>query len=492
MTSQKIKKIVFTLLPLLALVLYTNVSKIEDEPLTPEEILQSSLKMNKNINAPGRSENLKIQFKKAKIRILNYYAAKQDLRRCGQLLAADPTMLTGVYNLYPKGKLTAVLCEIENGRVKTSTVVSEFSDSQTQCHKKGTCVGPQTFYAEFNCASTSGSTKTYCPVKGVFGTPVLIEAANNQCHNGAYGFDQAGFWVKNGCSGKFAMNKVFSSSERMPLLTWPYRGDSFQYQLDVRHIENGQNLTKESCVNIKKMTHLEHYNDARQGNARHEFIFSGLCDDNTSINFSETVSVRLCFTPDMNGSKILCTPYLKTDQGFANFNVPAAGDIGSIRGFVDSATVEGSNLVVRGWTCHIGDPRPIQVHMYHRNQAGQTGNQWLGHGWANVTHADEGISMICLSGGTAHRYEVQFPLQAKNIPTGSPIYAYGISLIAGKGNTLLNQSGMIKVPYYEGSPPLCLPPTNRCDPFNEYTRRNRDHLGCEFITCQAIRRGSDR
>lgn len=491
MISKIVKRLLITLLPLSSFVLYTNFT-LDDQNLTPDEILQSSRKMTENMNAAGRSENLKRQFKKAKIRILNYYSAQQSIRRCGQLLDADSTMLTGVYNLYPQGKLTAVYCEIENGRVKTSTVISEFSGSQIQCHKNGTCVSPQTFYAEFTCASTSGSTKTYCPVEGVFGTPVLIKAANNQCQDGAFGFDEAGFWVKNGCIGKFAMNKIFSSLEIMPLLTWPYRGDSFQYQLDIRHRKDGQIVSKENCVSLTKLNQVDHYNDARQGNARHEFIFSGICDDKTSINLSEAFSVRLCFRPDTDRPNLLCTPYVNTDQGSANFNVPSIGDIGSIRGFVDSAKIEGAHLVVRGWTCQIGDPRSMKVHLYHRNLYGQIGSTWLGQGWANVTHQGGDINMICLSGGTAHRYQVQIPIQGKDIPAGSPIYAYGISQIAGKNNTLLNQSGTIKVPSYLGAPPLCQPPVNKCNPFDEYTDRNIDHLGCVSISCRAKRNGSDR
>jgi hypothetical protein len=487
--SKKITVLALTVAISGLLVLSTNMRTLNSDTLTPDQILRSSKKFSNRINDPQTSQKLKVLYKQAKIQVLNYYAAKVNIASCSTLLEHDPTMLTGVYNLYPKGQLKAFLCEIANGQLIKATNLG-LSPVSMRCAKTNTCTKASAFFKKFSCASTNGSNKSYCSVDGVFGTPALVKAENDLCIDTNYGYDDSGFWVKNGCSGKFAMNKVVSTAERMPLYKWPYRGDVIEYRLDVRYEKEGQQITKEKCVRLSQAKAPSFYNDARFGEAQHEFIFSGICDDKTSVNLKGNLTTRLCFSPGGKWQYVYCTPYGKGPD----FWVPPVENIGNVIGGVDSANVVGTNLVVSGWACHVGDPGPVSIHMYHRNHWGQRGYTWLGQGTANRTHPlGAGIDVKCVSGGTSHRFEAVVPLPGKNIPSGSPIWVYGISRIPGKFNaTLGGGNGVFKVPQYAGTPPLCVPSTVRCDPFDQNTHRSFDHLGCEIITCTQKRNGSDR
>jgi hypothetical protein len=87
-----------------------------------------------------------------------------------------------------------------------------------------------------------------------------------------------------------------------------------------------------------------------------------------------------------------------------------------------------------GWTCDQDDPQAqIQVHVYVGGPAGS------GTGYATTTtHASESAVNNLCGGGSVHRFSFNIPNWSSRV--GQPVYAYGINITTGGGNTLLGGS----------------------------------------------------
>ena len=85
---------------------------------------------------------------------------------------------------------------------------------------------------------------------------------------------------------------------------------------------------------------------------------------------------------------------------------------------------------------------------------------------------------------------IKIPVASQSLPSNAPLYAYGISVLPGKPNAMLSNSGNVKIPVYAGSPQLCVPPKLRCGN-DQRLVVTKDALGCEVRLCTQVHSGSD-
>ena len=485
MKNQKNLTVFFLLSALIAATLsFTNMTNSNStEGLTREEIINSSKALNTQINNPQFSQNARLFFRRHKVTILNYLAAFEKVQSCNQLKQLESTVLSGVYTLFPlaKPKGQIFLCEY-TGSFVTQTFLKDVEDVQARCLENGGCLTEADFYTEVNCIPTSGNSPVYCPVEGVYGVPTLVSAANSYCTDSNFGFDQNGLWVKGGCRGLFRMTKVPTANFTGKLVRWPAHGTGTQYRLDIMHkSQPGPYITLTGCITGSSLVPL------KQSGTEQVAILTGFCTSNVQYKLTNESRVRVCELRPTAPTQ-LCSSYFAVED-VVDIKMPLPHEVGNIIGALDTAQVIGPDLIVRGWACHIGDARSIGIHIYQKYQAGQ-GGVYIGGGAANISHKP-GVSIRCMGGGVAHRYAIKIPTASKPLPSNAPLYVYGISLIPGKTNAMLGNSGNVKIPVYVGSPLLCTPSTVRCN-YDQRLWITRDALGCEVRTCMQVRSGSDR
>ncbi len=178
--------------------------------LSVEEIVAHSKRMSLDLKSSQFSDKLKEHTRKRKIITVNYLSAKVLATSCKHLLSYDKTVETGVYNLFPSGKLTepqGALCEIKNSKVVSEHLFGDLNIVDI-CNGPNGCKKSKNFFRNIACVADS-SNKTSCTVKGVHGFPNIKKITHGECKPGDYGFEEdTGIWVKNGCGAIFTMNRI--------------------------------------------------------------------------------------------------------------------------------------------------------------------------------------------------------------------------------------------------------------------------------------------
>ncbi len=116
----------------------------------------------------------------------------------------------------------------------------------------------------------------------------------------------------------------------------------------------------------------------------------------------------------------------------------------TIRGYIDGASYDGSQVVVNGWACAGGIAQSVWVHFYAGGPAGS--GSWLTAGVAN-SWSEPAVAYACGVGSGAYRYSIAVPFGPQEMMQlgGLAIYAHGISPIGGS-NRLLTNSGAFPLP----------------------------------------------
>lgn len=418
------------------------VNQVSLSSLSVSQIVSQSKVISAKINA-SQSPQVKVLYKKHKITILNYLSAKVLAASCSELKTLDSSILTGLYNLYPDKNLAnpkSTLCEFSSsGVLVASKDLSAHFKTEPGCEADNSCVNAKDFYKTFSCSqSGSSTTKTYCEVEGVYGTPLIVTNKNNKCSESTYGYDEAlGFWVNNGCSGVFRMNRVPRVQIPMTLLTWKSHGVRMQYRLDVRKLNGTVQEDINACAIISP--------DADQNSlSDYEHVFDGVCANNKTVNIDESTSVRVCGVA--NGTSFHCSDYqkLKKDEAveltFPTAQIAATTMTGNFERIVNHLGVN----VITGWACAEGFVGPVTVNVY-AGDTPSTGKLLV----SRVANAQSGPPVLAQCKVASGNYRFNISLTDAQIESvrGEKLHVLAVSPLGDASlNVSLPNSGSITVP----------------------------------------------
>src|SRR2546428_5420287 len=116
----------------------------------------------------------------------------------------------------------------------------------------------------------------------------------------------------------------------------------------------------------------------------------------------------------------------------------------TIRGYVDNASYDGSQVVLVGWACAGGIAQSVNVHAYVGGPAGS--GSWFTAATANQP-SEPAVAGACGVGYGADPVRNAAPLRAEGMMQlgGLKIYVHGISPVGGS-NRLLANSGLFPLP----------------------------------------------
>lgn len=142
---------------------------------------------------------------------------------------------------------------------------------------------------------------------------------------------------------------------------------------------------------------------------------------------------------------------VKATSNFYPWTIKALWNSGSftypdntIRGYLDSAGWDGSQVVLSGWACARGIAQSIGVHVYAGGPAGS--GSWFTAGIASLW-SEPAVAQACGVGSGAYRYSIPVPFGPAEMMQlgGKKLYVHGISPVGGS-NRLLTSSGVFALP----------------------------------------------
>jgi hypothetical protein len=507
---------ILLLLPFLVVgLLFTNAGTVDQIQVS---ILQNIQRINGHLANPSFSQTAKETLRGHKIYLVNRLAKRLGLASCNGLKQAIPALESGVYMTYDVAGANTYktrYCDV-------STMQDfELQSSASNLLRIDSNIAP--YFDTFSLRANSTATPVRYEIPGVVQViRVTPLSAQTPCPTTSYGFDAAGVWAKNNCQAQFMV--LTAQGTRYLDALDPQSVQPFKSGITSIRLNANKLLVQGWACQVANNTPTEvqlYFGDASlagvfmatqvtsvahspavvsqcqtSAQATHGFNFSVDLVENSTLTQVQKEALRLWSRTPEN-KYIFLYAVAHKENGFSMHTVSSSGevlipkvsDFNQITGALDNASVIGSDLLVRGWACHIGDPRSIGIHIYQKYPAGQ-GGVYIGGGAGNISH-EAAVSNRCLGGGMAHRYAIKIPLASKVLPSNAPLYVYGISLISGIANTLLGNSGNVKIPVYTGSPPLCTPSTVICSN-DQRLLIGKDKLGCEVRQCMQVRSGSDR
>ncbi len=511
------KYIIIVLAPvLLVAFLYTNTTTVDQ---TRMSVIQNIQRINGHLANPSFSENAKNTFRGHKIYLVNRLAKHLGLSNCNMLKQTIPSLDSGLYMTYDTaGAPTFDMRYCDMTTLQDIEMESNVRISSLEIQNSAA------YYETFSLRANNNATPVRHEIPGVVQViRVTPLSPQTPCPAANYGFDATGFWVKNNCHAQFMV--LTAQGTRYLDALEPQAVQPFKSGItNVRLLADKKLQVQGWACQVRNNNPIEvqlYFGDASlQGvymatqttdgvhgpvvrsqcetsaEAKHSFTFSVDLAENSTLSLAQKNSLKL-WNQYADNKHIFLYAVAHKENGFSMHTVagsgtvliPKATDFNQVIGAFDTAVVTNGELIVRGWACHVGDPRPIGIHIYQKYPAGQ-GGIYIGGGAGNISH-EVGVSRRCLGGGTAHRYAIKIPTASKPLPSNAPLYVYGISLIPGKTNAMLGNSGNVKIPVYVGSPLLCTPSTVRCN-YDQRLWITRDALGCEVRTCMQVRSGSDR
>jgi hypothetical protein len=120
-------------------------------------------------------------------------------------------------------------------------------------------------------------------------------------------------------------------------------------------------------------------------------------------------------------------------------------------GWINEAHLNSDGTVeVSGWACAKNYPNSVQIHLYFGGPSG-TGTyfgSFMADQQGNSQADNDSIAKQCQSSGRNYRFVVLLPSDAVNAHRGEEIFIHGINPFdaSGKKNTLIGNSGNLKVP----------------------------------------------
>jgi hypothetical protein len=156
--------------------------------------------------------------------------------------------------------------------------------------------------------------------------------------------------------------------------------------------------------------------------------------------------------PGWREESVIAKPIqVKATSNFYPWTIKALRNSGSfiypdnaIRGYLDTASWDGSQLVLGGWACARGIAQSVGVHVYAGGAAGS--GSWFTAGTASLW-SEPAVAQACGVGSGAYRYSIPVPFGPAEMMRfgGKALYVHGISPIAGS-NRLLTNSGAFALP----------------------------------------------
>ena len=142
---------------------------------------------------------------------------------------------------------------------------------------------------------------------------------------------------------------------------------------------------------------------------------------------------------------------VKATSNFYPWTIMTIGNSGTfrypdnaIRGYLDSASYDGSQVMLIGWACAGGIAQSVNVHVYVGGAAGS--GTWFTAGTANQP-SEPAVAQVCGVGSGAYRFSIATPFGPEVMMQlgGLNIYVHGISPVGGS-NRLLTNSGLFALP----------------------------------------------
>jgi hypothetical protein len=142
---------------------------------------------------------------------------------------------------------------------------------------------------------------------------------------------------------------------------------------------------------------------------------------------------------------------VKATSNFYPWTIMTIGNSGTfrypdnaIRGYLDSASYDGSQVMLIGWACAGGIAQSVNVHVYVGGPAGS--GTWFTAGTANQP-SEPAVAQACGVGSGAYRFSIATPFGPEVMMQlgGLNIYVHGISPVGGS-NRLLTNSGLFALP----------------------------------------------
>lgn len=162
----------------------------------------------------------------------------------------------------------------------------------------------------------------------------------------------------------------------------------------------------------------------------------------TSINLSSYTNIK--------ANKAIYAYGISKVSGISNsllsnsgqFFIPANYE--KVIGSLGAIQIVDTRLRIYGWTCHVGKPDSLNVHIYINNTAGNGGTM-IKNVLSTIAHEPQ-VESNCKGGGKTYRYETFINRNDTRLKKGAKIYAYGISKVSGQPNGILANSGNRIVP----------------------------------------------
>lgn len=126
----------------------------------------------------------------------------------------------------------------------------------------------------------------------------------------------------------------------------------------------------------------------------------------------------------------------------SNEEKPASNPSGIVVGHIDQVSLKAKQTVIKGWACEQYNKVYTTVHVYVGGASGK--GTHIATAKASKT-SESAVNDICVSGLSAHRFEINMD-NVKLMPwKGQKIYVHGLSQSPSHGNPLLKQSGSFSV-----------------------------------------------
>lgn len=513
-----IQKIFIVLAPLLLVgFLFTNTTSVD--PVSTS-LLRNIQDIDGLLAQPNISQATVETLKGVKLYYIGRLSRHMGLSSCNSLKAIIPSLESGMYSTYrTSGAETFDLrfCDLTTNQdleIRTNVSMNLRQEEVSS-----------TYYETFSLSANNTSTPIRKNLPGILQVlKVIPNSPQTPCAISDYGFDSAGFWVKNKCQAQFMVLKAQGTryldaleNSNVPELKGEItnvvllEGDQLRVQGWSCEVGNNSQIEVQLYLGDAGVNGI--YMASQSTSLAHNAIVGSQCQTSGSAkhNFSFTVDLKVKPTHsadqkaailDLSHSRendhIFIYAVSHKENGFSMFRLNGSGvhryKIGNINGWVDSVVHENNQLVVKGWSCHVDDARSMSVDIYHGNLAGLPGSVLLGRKNANVNH-ESAVSAICKGGGVAHRYVAQFPLSTSHVPPGSPIYVYGINLVPGRANSLLSGSGTLKTPVADGwvdgatiemdklliTGWACIPGASRSLAVNVYMNNSAGLVGATYV-----------
>lgn len=450
------------------LVVFTNMTQSERAEVLVQiqPMINESLRLSQKLNSQTLSNELRSYVISHKKLVTKYIGLRIRAKNCLELRQVDTSMISGEYLMSPEESLDRkelFRCTIANGQLTENVKIRDVDLMSLETGVDADNSNVFIYSSEVACNSANGANQTRCNVAELVELPQLITEKSSGCViNQSYGVDHLGVWVKNDCRATFLVRRhrsladlqALSLEEETAFLNTMQVQDTSQmngYLDSVTFVNNKVEVRGWVCgVGFARSLAIFIYQGPfKQGginlglalaNSNHEAGVTSAC---RTGGVGHRFVSRLDVTPAMISGRPIHVYAVSPFRENTLYQVKYSGTKfmpalpGFVTGTLDQVAITDKGIVLHGWACQVGDPRPVAMIVYR--QPVTTGAPTIAVGTANQNH-EAAVSARCSSGATAHRYQIPIP-QSAMLKYGDPVYIYGLSKIQGKPNAAMAGSG---------------------------------------------------